>query len=57
MIARAFRGATYGVHFPSLVQHVGAVSLCNPGQPLQKNRISHHYGGPGFDAGALEVFA
>ena len=56
MIAQILQHENYGVHFPSLVQHVGAVSLCNPGQPLKKNRISHHYPGPDFDAGALEVF-
>jgi hypothetical protein len=56
LIAQVLQLADYGVHFPSLVQHVGAVSLCNPGQPLKKNRISHHYPGRDFDAGTLEIF-
>lgn len=56
LIAQALQHTPYAVHAPSLVQHVGTVSLCNPGEPLKKNRISHHYPGRDFFAGALPVF-
>jgi len=56
LIAQILQHENYAVHYPSLVQHVGALSLCNPGQRLEKNRISHHYAGADFDAATLGVF-
>jgi len=56
LIAQVMRHDFYAVHVPSIVQHVGMVSLCNPGTALEKNRVSHHYRGADFDAGTLEVF-
>jgi hypothetical protein len=56
LIAQVFRHRDYAVHVPALVQHVGELSLCNPGTPLKANRISHHYAGRDFDARTLPVF-
>lgn len=56
LIAQIFRHDYYAVHYPSIVQHIGLVSLCNPGSPLKKERVSHHFPGPDWDASQLGVF-
>jgi hypothetical protein len=45
----------YGVHCPDLVDHVGEISLCSPGDSLnladnERQRKSHCFGDVGFDA-------
>jgi len=50
LIAQILRGRRYGVHVPNLVQHLGASSICNPGQKLTGVRTANNYPGPSFDA-------
>ena len=50
LIANILRQRQYGVHVPNLVQHLGAQSICNPGQGLTGVRVANNYPGPGFDA-------
>jgi hypothetical protein len=56
LVAQVFRHQPYAVHVPSIVQHVGDLSICNPGSGLKVERISHHYRGKDFDAATLGVF-
>lgn len=53
LIARILAGRRYGVHVPNLLQHIGAQSICNPGQQLAGVRTANNYPGRGFDASAL----
>jgi hypothetical protein len=50
LIAQILARDYYGVHVPNLVQHRGAVSICNPGQQLDGVRTANNYPGPEFDA-------
>jgi len=50
LIAKILRGRRYGVHVPNLVQHLGAESICNPGQKLRGVRTANNFPGPTFDA-------
>ena len=50
LIAQILAGRQYGVHVPNLVQHLGAQSICNPGQKLTGVRTANNYPGPAFDA-------
>jgi hypothetical protein len=50
LIAKILSGRRYGVHVPNLVQHLGAESVCNPGQRLNGVRIANNYRGSQFDA-------
>ena len=50
LIAKILNGRHYGVHVPNLVQHLGAHSLCNPGERLTGVRVANNYPGPSFDA-------
>jgi hypothetical protein len=54
LIARILRGRRYGVHVPNLLQHIGAQSICNPGQKLAGVRTANNYPGRRFDASALD---
>jgi hypothetical protein len=56
LVAQVFRHDPYAVHVPSLVQHVGDLSICNPGSKLMLERLSHHYPGKDFDAATLGAF-
>lgn len=53
LIARVLTGRHYGVHVPNLVQHLGAASVCNPGERLAGVRVANNYPGPHFDAMTL----
>jgi hypothetical protein len=53
LIAKILNGRRYGVHVPNLVQHLGAESVCNPGQKLSGVRIANNYRGSQFDAMTL----
>ncbi len=53
LIAKILSGRHYGVHVPNLVQHLGAHSLCNPGERLTGVRVANNYPGPDFDAMTL----
>jgi hypothetical protein len=53
LIARILTGRRYGVHVPNLVQHIGAQSICNPGQTLAGVRTANNYPGRSFDAARL----
>ena len=50
LIAKILAGRYYGVHVPNLVQHLGAKSVCNPGQGLSGVRVANNYPGHDFDA-------
>jgi hypothetical protein len=50
LVAKILRGRYYGVHVPNLVQHLGATSVCNPGQGLTGVRVANNYPGHDFDA-------
>jgi|HubBroStandDraft_5_1064220.scaffolds.fasta_scaffold223925_2 hypothetical protein len=50
LIAKILAGSYYGVHVPNLVQHLGATSVCNPGQGLTGVRVANNYPGDDFDA-------
>jgi hypothetical protein len=55
--AAAFPGAPLAVAVPSIVQHVGAVSLCNPSEPIGgPGRAARNFPGVGFDARELIPF-
>jgi len=54
LIGKILRGRRYGVHVPNLIQHIGAQSICNPGQRLEGVRTANNYPGQGFD---VERFA
>jgi hypothetical protein len=53
LIAKILSRRYYGVHVPNLVQHLGAASICNPGQTLTGVRTANNYPGAGFDAAVL----
>jgi hypothetical protein len=53
LIAQILTGRFYGVHVPNLVQHMGAASICNPGQHLVGVRTANNYRGRAFDAMTL----
>jgi hypothetical protein len=53
LISQILADQFYGVHVPNLVQHMGAVSLCNPGQDLTGLRTANNYRGRAFDAMTL----
>jgi hypothetical protein len=53
LIAQILSDRRYGVHVPNLVQHMGAASLCNPGQRLTGVRTANNYRGRTFDAMTL----
>lgn len=53
LIGKILRGRRYGVHVPNLVQHMGAQSICNPGQGLNGVRTASNYPGRRFDARQL----
>lgn len=46
----------YGLHYPSLVEHVGAVSAKDPLAKLVKGRVATHFVGVDFDALSLPHF-
>ena len=50
LIGKILRGRRYGVHVTNLVQHIGAQSICNPGQRLEGVRTANNYPGQRFDA-------
>jgi hypothetical protein len=50
LIGKILRGRRYGVHVPNLIQHMGAQSICNPGQRLEGVRTANNYPGARFDA-------
>src|SRR5262249_21515361 len=50
LIGKILRGRRYGVHVPNLIQHIGAQSICNPGQRLEGVRTANNYPGRLFDA-------
>jgi hypothetical protein len=54
LIARILTGRRYGVHVPNLLQHIGAQSICNPGQGLAGVRVANNYPGRSFDAHRLD---
>jgi hypothetical protein len=53
LIAKILKGRRYGVHVPNLVQHLGALSICNPGQRLTGVRTANNYPGARFNAMTL----
>jgi hypothetical protein len=53
LIAKALGGRSYGVHVPNLVQHLGANSVCSPGDTLAGARTANNYQGREFDASTL----
>ena len=53
LIGKILRGRRYGIHVPNLIQHVGAQSICNPGQQLVGVRTANNYPGQRFDAALL----
>jgi hypothetical protein len=53
LIAKILKGRRYGVHVPNLVQHLGATSICNPGQKLTGVRTANNYPGAYFNAMTL----
>jgi len=50
LVAKILTGRYYGVHVPNLVQHLGATSICNPGQGLVGPRVANNFPGRDFDA-------
>jgi hypothetical protein len=50
LIAQILAGRRYGVHIPNLAQHLGSVSLCNPGEGLTGVRTANNYPGSHFNA-------
>lgn len=50
LIAQILSGRRYGVHIPNLAQHMGSVSLCNPGEDLSGVRTANNYPGQHFNA-------
>jgi hypothetical protein len=53
LIGKILRGRRYGVHVPNLIQHIGAQSICNPGQRLEGVRTANNYPGRTFNAELL----
>ena len=53
LVAKVLAGRYYGVHVPNLVQHLGATSVCNPGQGLTGVRVANNF--PGYDFDALTL--
>lgn len=53
LVARVLGGRGYGVHVPNLVQHLGADSVCSPGETLAGARVANNYPGRDFDAARI----